>query len=148
MHKLVPFPVDSWQMVRFASYVGNMVGTVGTVQNYTGGVRKLHDLRGFEVPDFNFKLIIQALRAELARPTKQATAMSPQIIKANLQPCGSPITSKDPEGYTLHCLRRGGCTHALNARLASKDIQLTGVWVLENYLRYVDMTLDRRVNNN
>ena len=256
MHKLALFPADSYQMVRFARYIGNTVVTVGTVQNYAGGVRKLHDLGGFKVPDSgepSFKLIIQALRFELAKPTKQAKAMTPQLLrqiynhvdlnkplevvcytailigfylflrKSNLVPDSSvtfnpeqklargdvfiagwlvvldirwsktiqykekelllplipakcqaicPIyliwymlmsipwqpqdplfsvpkkgrnialnyeqlrkllakwvamTGEDPEGYTPHCLRRGRCTHALNAGLAGEDIQLIGI---------------------
>ena len=85
MHKLTPFPADDWQMVRFARYVANTVHTVGTVQNYTGGVKKLHDLGGYATPspnESNFKLIIQALKAKLAKPVKQAKAMTPQLLRA------------------------------------------------------------------
>ena len=60
------FP-DEWQMVKFSRYVGNAVSSVCTIQNYNGGVRKLHDLIGY-VPsnpdDANCRLIIQSLRAE------------------------------------------------------------------------------------
>ena len=83
-HNLSPFPADEWQMVRFARYVANTVQTSGTVQNYTGGVQKLHDLAGHEVSDSgesNFKLIIQLLWAELAKPVKQAEPMTPEILR-------------------------------------------------------------------
>ena len=71
-------------MVRFARYMGNTVGTIGTLKNYTGGVRKLHDLGGYTVPDpgeSNYKLIIQALKAELAKPVKQAIVMMPELLR-------------------------------------------------------------------
>ena len=83
-HNLTPFPADHWQMVRFSRYVANTVQSIGTVQNYTGEVRKLHDLAGYEVPnsgEANFQLIIHALRAELAKPIKQAKPMTPQLLR-------------------------------------------------------------------
>ena len=47
-------------------------------------VRKLHKLAGYEAPSprkANFKIIIQGLRAELARPIKQAQAITHQILR-------------------------------------------------------------------
>ena len=58
--------------------------SIGTVQNYTGGVRKLHDLAGYLTPnpaESNYKLMMQALKAALARPVKQAEPMAPKILR-------------------------------------------------------------------
>lgn len=55
-----------------------------TVVNYIAGVRKLHELAGFNVPgpgDPNLKHILRAIRQELAHPIKQAAPISPQILK-------------------------------------------------------------------
>ena len=46
-NNLSPFPADERQMTRYSRYVANTVNSYGTVQNYTSGVRKLHDLAGF-----------------------------------------------------------------------------------------------------
>ena len=49
-----------------------------------GWVRKLHELAGYKTPDpkeSNYKLIIQALRVELAKPVKQAKPMIPELIR-------------------------------------------------------------------
>ena len=71
-------------MVRFSRYIGNTVSSIHTIQNYTGGVRKLHKIAAYEAPnpgEANFKLIIQALCAELARPVKQAWPVTPNLLR-------------------------------------------------------------------
>ena len=77
-HNLRPLPADEWQMVRFSRYIGNTVSFIYTIQNYNGGVRKLHSFTGYEA---NYQLIIQSLKAELAKPTKQAIPITPQILR-------------------------------------------------------------------
>ena len=51
IHNLSPFPADEGQMTRYNRYVADTVNAFDIVQNYTTGVRKLHDLVGFRVPD-------------------------------------------------------------------------------------------------
>ena len=83
-HNLSSFPADEWQLIGFSSYVANTVTSIGMVQNYNGGVRKLHGLAGYKVPhpgEANYQLMIQSLRAELAKPVKQAEAMTPEILR-------------------------------------------------------------------
>ena len=84
MHHLKPFPADEWQMTRYSRYVGNTVSSICTIQNYIGGIRKLHELAGFKAPDSNesnYKLIIQVLRVELAKLTKQAWPITPEVLR-------------------------------------------------------------------
>lgn len=56
-------------------------------------------------------------------------------------------TGIDPEGYTLHGLRKGGACHALQSGLVGEDIQLMGDWSTMTYMTYLDQTLIRRINN-
>lgn len=49
--------------------------------------------------------------------------------------------------YTLHGLRRGGACHALQVRLVGEDLKILGDWASEAYMRYLDLSLQRRVHN-
>lgn len=78
------FPADSWQLIRYARYVANMVTSAETVNNYISGVRKLHQLAGFPVPgtnDPNLSHMLRAIKFELAHPIKRAVPMTPDLLR-------------------------------------------------------------------
>lgn len=51
------------------------------------------------------------------------------------------------ERYTLHGLRKGGACHALEVGLVGEDLKILGDWASDAYMRYLDLTLQRRVDN-
>lgn len=51
----------------------------------------------------------------------------------------------DPIPYSLHCLRRGGATWAIEAGLVGTEIKVMGDWASDSYMRYIDSSLQRRV---
>lgn len=51
------------------------------------------------------------------------------------------------ERYTLHGLRKGGACHALEVGLAGEDLKILGDWASDAYMRYLDLSLQRRVDN-
>ena len=82
-HGLVEFPASEWQLVRYAGYTASQVTSHGTVDNYVGGVRTLHRIAGFEVPEAsspNLKLMMKGIKAELSKPLKQSMPVTPQIL--------------------------------------------------------------------
>lgn len=271
------FPATSWQMVRYARYIANTVTSYETVMNYLSGVRRLHELGGYPVPDAqdsNLRHLMRAIRLELAHPVKQAEPVTPELLrqiydhvdlrdtqdlvcytallvgfylflrKSNLVPEGvkefnprkqltradaqvgqnvvliivkwsktiqyqqkelllpllpakdiricpvfwlklmlakvmansdQPLFSINKVGggtealtydqlskklkhwvkklgipadrYTLHGLRRGGACHALEVGLIGEDLKILGDWATDAYMRYLDMSLQRRVDN-
>lgn len=270
------FPASNWQMVRFARYLGNSVTSWETVNNYLAGVRTLHRIGGYPVPDTNdpnLDLVLRGLRFELAHATKQAKPMTPRLLfqiyqhintadpwdvvkfaalilgfylflrASNLVPMSkedftpgeqltvgdirrhegflivdvrwsktvqykqkinslplipakrteicpvfwttkvlelcerkksdplfsvtsngqnAPLTYKklssqlktwvkaagvDPTAHTLHGLRRGGCSWALQAGLVGPEIQLMGDWVTLAYIRYLDVSAQRKMTS-
>ena len=82
--KLPLLPADEWQLIRYTVYTAQRVKTAATVNNYSGGVRKLHKLAGYELPSPstspNLKLALAGIKAELAGPTKQAAPMTSEIL--------------------------------------------------------------------
>ena len=52
--------------------------------------------------------------------------------------------SKD--GWTLHCLRRGGATWCFNIDVSSEAIRLMGDWAGDSYKRYLDMDIYKRAD--
>lgn len=272
------FPASAWQMVRYARYIANTVVSYDTVLNYISGVRKLHELGGFETPSAgepNLKHILRAIRLELVHPVRQAEPMTPSMLRAiynhvdlssvtdivcytallvgfylflrksNLVPesrtsfnpkkqltradvqigenmvlviikwsktiqyqekelllpllpakdkslcpvfwvklmfkkvrlngdkplfslyeekgegtvpltydqLGSKLkywvekTGTSSQRYTLHGLRKGGACHALEVGLVGEDLKILGDWASEAYMRYLDLSLQRRVDN-
>lgn len=78
------FPASAWQLIRYARYIANTVISYETVANYVSGVRKLHQLGGYEVPgpdEPNMQHFMRAIKRELAHPIKQAEPMTPDILK-------------------------------------------------------------------
>lgn len=78
------FPASAWQLVRYARYIANTVTSYETVANYISGVRKLHRLAGYQVPDANepnLHHIMRALKKELAHPIKQAVPVTPKLLQ-------------------------------------------------------------------
>lgn len=51
------------------------------------------------------------------------------------------------DNHTLHGLRRGGACHALEVGLVGEDLKILGDWATDAYMRYLDLTLQRRVDN-
>ena len=77
------YPADEWQLVRYACHTVMHVTSIGTVENYIGGIRSLQCLAGYSVPEAsspNIKLVMNGLKAELAHPTRQAAPLSRQIL--------------------------------------------------------------------
>lgn len=73
-------------MVRYAHYIANTVVSYETVVNYLSGVRRLHELAGYEAPgaqEPNMKLMMCALKLELAHPIKQAEPVTPELLRAD-----------------------------------------------------------------
>lgn len=270
------FPADEWQLVRFARYLGNSLTSAETVQNYLSGVRTLHRIGGYSVPDAsspNLALMIRALKFELAHATKQAKPLTPRLLfriyqhinlsepqdlvafcalligfylflrASNLVPVSQqefnpqeqltnanvrmyknitiidvgwsktiqykekvnslpliPVSKKeicptfwvhvlekvnggkpdtplfsylkegelkiltyaqltrklkdwvaaageDAQGFSLHGLRRGGCSWALQSGLVGQEIQLMGDWASLAYFRYLDTTTEQRIQS-
>lgn len=56
-------------------------------------------------------------------------------------------TGENAQRYTLHGLRKGGACHALEVGLAGEDLKILGDWASNAYMRYLDLTLHRRVDN-
>ena len=82
-HHLTPFPADTWQFIRYGRYLARMVTASGTVENYVGGVRSLHELGGFKVPnpkDKNWEVFMRGIKCILAKPIKQAETMTPEVL--------------------------------------------------------------------
>lgn len=52
----------------------------------------------------------------------------------------------NPSPFSLHCLRRGGATWAIEAGLVSSDLKVMGDWASDSFMRYIDSTLQRRVD--
>ena len=84
MHALQEFPADDWQLVRYATYTAEHVTSHGMVINYVLGVHSLQTLAGFWSPTLsspNLKLVLDGIKAELAKPVNQATPMTLEILK-------------------------------------------------------------------
>ena len=131
-HGLNEYPADEWQLARYACFTADHVTSIGTVKNYVGGVRSLQQLAGFPAPaptSPNLKLVMSGIRAELAKPTKQASPLNRQILiematKVNRQSgydmgCYSSILT----GFFL-CLRSSNLVPVSTPQFSSKE-QLT-----------------------
>ena len=75
--------------------------------------------------------------------------------KNGLRPLSAPQLNKcmkkwlkaggeDPEGYSLHSLRRGGATWAAECNIEERALKLLGNWASEAYKRYIDEDLRER----
>ena len=51
----------------------------------------------------------------------------------------------NPKVFTLHSFRNGGASFLHNADVPAQMIKLLGNWASEVYLRYIDITLSKRV---
>ena len=49
------------------------------------------------------------------------------------------------QSFTLHSCRRGGATFLREADIPGEMIKVLGNWASEAYLRYIDLTLSKRV---
>lgn len=54
-------------------------------------------------------------------------------------------TGQDPTGYSGHSFRRGGATFAFRAGVPGELIQMQGDWKSEAYLRYLDFSLESKL---
>ena len=76
------FPVDSWQLVRFAQYLANEGKRPGTVSNHISTIRTLQALKGKPIPDLfdiAIKLELKGLANLSNKVKRKANAMTPQI---------------------------------------------------------------------
>ena len=83
-HGLSEFPADEWQYVRYVAYTAERVTSAGTVENYVAGVRTLHKIAGYQTPSTlapNLNLIMDGIKAHLAKPVNQVTPMTEEILK-------------------------------------------------------------------
>ena len=53
----------------------------------------------------------------------------------------------DTSRFSLHSCRRGDATFLHNADIPAQMIKLLGNWASEAYLRYIDVTLNKRVES-
>ena len=54
------------------------------------------------------------------------------------------LIGEDDMAYSLHSLRRGGATFAYQADLEGEMIKLLGGWASDCYIRYIDVSMDKR----
>lgn len=78
-------PADNLQLTRFAVYLHlNRKLKPNSINNYISGVRTLHGLAGYTVPctdDLVHKTVLKGIRNRNKKPTKQAEAITPQVLK-------------------------------------------------------------------
>ena len=55
------------------------------------------------------------------------------------------LASVPSKRFTMHSFRRGGASFLNSANLPAQMIRLLGNWASESYLRYIDLTLKKRV---
>lgn len=55
-------------------------------------------------------------------------------------------TGISPDRHTLHGLRQGGACHGLQVGLVGEELKILGDWALEAYMRYLDLSLQQRVD--
>lgn len=53
---------------------------------------------------------------------------------------------ENPALFSLHCLRRGGATWAIESGLVSSDLKVMGDWASDSFMRYIDSSLQHRVD--
>ena len=84
--KLPPVPAKGQQIRRFAQYLAELptISAIETIQNYLWGVKTLHKLLDLPPPDTNeflMSLALHGLKMTLARPIRQATPITLQILE-------------------------------------------------------------------
>ena len=75
--------MDEWQLCHYAIYMADRVIAHGTVTNYISRVNNLQHLAGYPTMppgSPNLKLVMDGLKAYLARPVKQAQPITFDII--------------------------------------------------------------------
>ena len=55
------------------------------------------------------------------------------------------LCSIESKAFTMHSCRRGGCSFLFKANVTGQVIKLLGNWASDVYLRYIDVTLGKRV---
>lgn len=85
----------------------------------------------FAVPDMGTNNIVPLTYGQLGAKLKQW-----------IEKIGIPS-----DRFTLHGLRRGGACHALEVGLVGEELKILGDWASDAYMRYLDLTLQRRVDN-
>lgn len=55
------------------------------------------------------------------------------------------LIGRDPVSYSLHGLRRGGASFAFESNLAAETIMLLGDWASDSFRRYIDQSLQQRI---
>ena len=82
LHRLPPYPVTEWNMIRFTRYIANGVTSYETVKAYVSAIKTCHNLSGIPFPTDVSMLRhhLRALKKELAMPVKKATPMTPEWL--------------------------------------------------------------------
>ena len=55
------------------------------------------------------------------------------------------LAGEDSNLYSSHSLRRGGCTFLFESNIPAQTIKLVGQWASDAYLRYIDISLNKRI---
>ena len=79
------FPADLEQLQDYAQFLSCSHESALSIANYVSSVRTVHHLAGLKAPDgddYLTKLHMQGLKRQLAAPIKQATPLTPEILKA------------------------------------------------------------------
>ena len=81
-YKIKAFPVQEWDMVRYARYLANGLTCYDSLAGYVSTIKRLHELGGYQFPEHTHILKAQmlALKREMAAPVKKAPPVTPVIL--------------------------------------------------------------------
>lgn len=103
-------------------------------------------------PLFWLKLMFKKVKAKPGEPLL-SVPQGTGVVPVTYDQLGKQLkhwverTGRNPEGYTLHGLRRGGASWALESGIVGEDLKLMGDWATDTYMKYLDSTFQRRVKN-
>ena len=83
VYKLDLFPASSLQICRYLQFLSYQHASVDSSLNYVSGVRTLHLLLGFDLPnphDYLFQLMAKGICRDKGHIVKQVAAISPEML--------------------------------------------------------------------
>lgn len=103
-------------------------------------------------PVYWLKLMLKYVKAKptdplFAVPTAQGAVPLTYDQLAKQLKIWVEMTGRSSDGYTLHGLRRGGASFALESGLVGEDIKIMGDWASLAYMTYLDQSVQRRILN-